>query len=114
MGVLGTTSNGEVIQQDRMDGEAGQLWKKEKAKTDGYYIFENSNVTKVLTAIDEDSLKINDREDNYKTCIIIFSVGGVILVIGIIIAVVCFVVVRRKRAARLASRQLANQQPNQH
>ena len=57
--VLGTTSNGDVIQQDRIDGEAGQLWKKEKAKTDGYYIFENSNVTKVLTAIDEDSLEIN-------------------------------------------------------
>lgn len=56
---------------------------------------------------------LTDREDNYKTCIILYSVCGVILVIGIIIAVVCFVVVRRKRAARLASRQLANQQPNQ-
>lgn len=56
--VLGTTSNGEVSLQNRT-GEAGQLWKKEKAKTDGYYIFENSNATKVLTAIDEHSFEIN-------------------------------------------------------
>ena len=49
-----------------------------------------------------------DRADNYQTCIIIFSVCGVVLVIAIVIAIVCFVVVRRKRAARLA-RQTANQ-----
>ena len=53
-----TKSDGKVILQDFEDGKAEQLWKKEKAKTKGYFIFENSNVTKVLTAIDEDSLEI--------------------------------------------------------
>ena len=46
-----------------------------------------------------------DRADNYcsqtQTYIIIFSVCGVVLVIAIVIAIVCFVVVRRKRAAKV-------------
>ena len=41
----------EVVLQDLEEGKAGQLWKKEKAKTEGYFIFENLNLRpKVLTS----------------------------------------------------------------
>ena len=41
----------EVVLQDLEEGKAGQLWKKEKAKTEGYFIFQNLNWRpKVLTS----------------------------------------------------------------
>ena len=57
--VLGKKSDSdEVVLQDLEGGKAEQLWKKENARTDGYYIFTSLNVTKVLTAISENSLEI--------------------------------------------------------
>ena len=50
----------EVVLQDLEEGKAGQLWKKEKAKTTGYFIFENSNVTKVLTS--DPDVSLNDLQ----------------------------------------------------
>ena len=60
----------EVVLQDLEDGNAGQLWKKENAKTTGYFIFENSNVTKVLTnnpVVSSNDLQIEGKSyDNPK------------------------------------------------
>ena len=61
--VLEITSDGEVVLQDCVYGKAEQLWKKEKARTDGYYIFTSLNVTKVLTAISENSLEITGNAE---------------------------------------------------
>ena len=59
--VLGRKSNTyEVILQDLEDSKYNQLWKKEKAKTEGYFIFENSNVTKVLTS--DPDVSLNDLQ----------------------------------------------------
>ena len=53
--VLGSTSDGKVIEEVRVEGKAEQLWKRIDAE--GYLIFQNSNF-KVLTAISESSLEI--------------------------------------------------------
>ena len=50
----------EVVLQDLEEGKAGQLWKKEKAKTECYFIFENSNVTKVSTS--DPDVSLNDLQ----------------------------------------------------
>ena len=56
--VLGTTSDGKVIQEFLVEGKADQLWKKGKPDAEGYFTLQNSGVPKVLTAMSESSLEI--------------------------------------------------------
>ena len=56
--VLGATSDGKVILEDFEGGNAHQLWKKGELDAEDYFILENSEVSKVLTAISESSLEI--------------------------------------------------------
>ena len=56
--VLGSTSDGKVIQEVLVGGKADQLWKKGEADAEGYFTLQNSGEPKVLTAISESSLKI--------------------------------------------------------
>ena len=55
---LGATSDGKVILEDFEEGEACQLWKKGELDAEEYFTLENSEVSKVLTAISESSLEI--------------------------------------------------------
>ena len=48
--VLGATNDGRVIQENAAHDKPGQLWKKTKANQEGYFILENSESLKVLTA----------------------------------------------------------------
>ena len=54
--VLGAKSDGRVIQEVFVEGKAGQLWKKGKPDAEGYFIL--YSLTKVLTAISENTLEI--------------------------------------------------------
>ena len=59
--VLGAKSDGKVIQEFLVEGKADQLWKKGKPDAEGYFIlysFLFFGLTKVLTAISENSLEI--------------------------------------------------------
>ena len=57
--VLGATNNVEVILEDFEEDKAEQLWKKGVANLDGYFILENSKVSKVLTTgISTETLEI--------------------------------------------------------
>ena len=59
--VLGAKSDGRIIQEVFVAGKAGQLWKKGKPDAEGYFILYSSlffGLTKVLTAISENSLEI--------------------------------------------------------
>ena len=57
--VWGTTNDGQVIREDYEEGKAQQLWKKGEPNAEGYFILENSEVPKVITAgTDERGLKI--------------------------------------------------------
>ena len=51
--VLGTTSDGKVIQEFLVEGKADQLWKKGEPDSEGYFTLKNSGEPKVLTAISE-------------------------------------------------------------
>ena len=63
---LGTTPDGNVIEEEFVDGNQGQLWKKGRLNAEGYFTLENSEKSKFLTAksggiipeIIADSLKI--------------------------------------------------------
>ena len=61
----------EVVLQKLEDGNAGQLWKKEIAKTAGYFIFRNSNVTKVLTS--DPVVTLNDLQIKGKNITLIYT-----------------------------------------
>ena len=56
--VLGATSDGKVIPEVKVEGNAEQLWKKGEPDTEGYFTLQNSGEPKVLTAISESSLEI--------------------------------------------------------
>ena len=56
--VLGSTSDGKVIEEVKVEGKAEQLWKKGKPNAEGYFTLQNSGEPKVLTAISESSLEI--------------------------------------------------------
>ena len=56
--VLGTTRGGKVIEEVFVEGKADQLWKKGKSDAEGYFTLENSDVSKVLTAVSESDLEI--------------------------------------------------------
>ena len=56
--VLGSTSDGKVIEEVKVEGKAEQLWKKGEPDAEGYFTLQNSGEPKVLTAISESSLKI--------------------------------------------------------
>ena len=56
--VLGSTSDGKVIEEVKEVGKAEQLWKKGEPDAEGYFTLQNSGEPKVLTAISESSLEI--------------------------------------------------------
>ena len=56
--VLGSTSDGKVIEEVKEVGKAEQLWKKGEPDAKGYFTLQNSGEPKVLTAISESSLEI--------------------------------------------------------
>ena len=57
--VLGSTSDGKVIEEVKVEGKAEQLWKKGEPDAEGYFTLQNSGQQpKVLTAISESSLEI--------------------------------------------------------
>ena len=55
---MGATSDGKVIEEDKVVDKAEQLWKKGELDAEGYFTLENSGVPKVLTAISENELEI--------------------------------------------------------
>ena len=66
--VLGAKSDGRVIQEVFVEGKAGQLWKKGKPDAEGYFILYSSlffGLTKVLTAISENTLEIKGNITMY-------------------------------------------------
>ena len=56
--VLGTTRDGEVVQEFLVEGKADQLWKKGEPDAEGYFTLQISGEPKLLTAISESSLEI--------------------------------------------------------
>ena len=56
--VLEATSDGKVIQKDKVKGKAHQLWKKGKSDPDGYFTLINSGMPKLITAISESGMEI--------------------------------------------------------
>ena len=60
--VLGTTSDGKVIEELKVEGKAEQLWKKGEFAAGGYFTLQNSREPKVLTAISESSLEIKGKK----------------------------------------------------
>ena len=56
--VLGTRSDGKVIQEVFAEGRADQLWKLGNIDTEGYFTLENHVVPKFITAISEIDLEI--------------------------------------------------------
>ena len=56
--VLEATSDGKVIQKDKVKGKAHQLWKKGKSDPGGYFTLINSGMPKLITAISESVMKI--------------------------------------------------------
>jgi len=60
--VLGSTSDGKVIEEVKVEGKAEQLWKKGKPDAEGYITLQNSGEQKVLTAISKNSLKLKDQK----------------------------------------------------
>ena len=60
--VLGATNDGQVIREKYEEGKAQQLWKKGEPDKDGYFILENSEVSKVITAgTSESGLEIKGK-----------------------------------------------------
>jgi hypothetical protein len=56
--VLGITKNDKVIEQDFVDGDPGQLWKKGKPDAEGYFSLEGSKSSKILTATSSSNLEV--------------------------------------------------------
>ena len=69
---LGITPDGNVIEEEFVDGNQGQLWKKGRLNAEGYFTLENSEKSKLLTAISggiipeniADSLEITGNFEN--------------------------------------------------
>ena len=60
--VWGTTNDDKVILENFEEGKAQQLWKKGEPDKDGYFILENSEVSKVITAgTSESGLEIKGK-----------------------------------------------------
>ena len=55
---LGITPDGNVIEEEFVDGNQGQLWKKGRLNAEGYFTLENSELPKFITAISESGLEI--------------------------------------------------------
>ena len=56
--VWGTTNDGKVILEIFEEDKAEQLWKKGEPSAEGYFIFENYEVSKVITATSSTSLEL--------------------------------------------------------
>ena len=59
--VLGSTSDGKVIEEVKVEGKAEQLWKRGVPNDEGYFTLENSKVPKVMTAISPTSLELRGK-----------------------------------------------------
>jgi len=60
--VLGSTSDGKVIEEVKEVGKDEQVWKKGEPNAEGYFTLQNSGEPKVLTAISESNLEIKEEE----------------------------------------------------
>ena len=56
--VLGITHDGSITEEDFVEGKPGQLWKRGKSNADGYFILENSDTPKVMSAISPSRLEV--------------------------------------------------------
>ena len=52
------TSDGKVIQKEKVEGKAHQLWKKGKSDLDNYFTLINSGMPKLITAISQSGMEI--------------------------------------------------------
>ena len=60
--VWGITNDNKIILENFEEGKAHQLWKKGEPDKDGYFILENSEVSKVITAgTSESGLEIKGK-----------------------------------------------------
>ena len=57
--VLGAKNDGEVILEDFEEDKAEQLWEKGELNAEGYFTLTNSKVSKTMTAISSNILRIN-------------------------------------------------------
>ena len=56
--ILGTTNEGKIILETLEEGRNGHLWKKGEPDNEGFFSLENSQVSKVMTAISTRSLEV--------------------------------------------------------
>ena len=59
--VLGITPDGSITEEDYVENEPGQLWKRGKSNADGYFSLENSDTTKVMTGISPNRLEAKGK-----------------------------------------------------
>ena len=59
--VLGTTDDGKLILEDHVEDKPGQLWKRGEPDDEGYFVIQNSQSLKYITAISESSLEIRGK-----------------------------------------------------
>ena len=59
--VLGITYDGSITEEDFVEDKPGQLWKRGKFNTDGYFILENSDTPKVMTGISQSRLGVKGK-----------------------------------------------------
>ena len=59
--VLGITPDGSITEEDSVENEPGQLWKRGKSNADGYFSLENTDTPKVMTAISLSRLEVKGK-----------------------------------------------------
>ena len=53
--------DGSIIEEKFVEDKPGQLWKRGKPNADGYFILENSDTPKVMTAISPSRLEVKGK-----------------------------------------------------
>ena len=59
--VLGISHDGSIAEEDFVENEPGQLWKRGKPNADGYFILEHSDTPKVMTGISPSRLEVKGK-----------------------------------------------------
>ena len=58
---MGILHDGSIAEEDFVENEAGQLWKRGKSNADGYFSLENTDTPKVMTAISLSRLEVKGK-----------------------------------------------------
>ena len=60
---MGITHDGSITEEDFVENEPGQLWKRGKSNADGYFSLENTDTytPKVMTAISPSRLEVKGK-----------------------------------------------------